>query len=482
MGSTENFHSKENIRENLPDWVKEQIRDWLNNLSQNVEETAEVKSETENQTQNLAVESFYSINGDQVEYNMDAVKSYLNSLKDQKWVNLNSKNTTAWIMAVQIALESNGYDVGTIDWFLWGWTKAGVERFQQENGLKVDWLPGKETISKLLNVLNWESNSENNPNNSENEVSDWDGENWKIDWSEESEQKQGKLEKDNSEYGIWKLWEMKIRIFTIQSLADLPKNYKWKDPEKYELNDPNTYPKVYKYKDVLFYSNGRCEYKWEMYNSSTIMERLKNGRYDKENYNDVRFVIDELKNRLWDSLKLKIDGKEYDIWVMQMWKKVKLFLDNKQYNFSEMFSVWDFLDKDWTFMTNYVQQVVLKEAEKKIIEQYKAEQVKSEFSKIISSKEYSFEDIFWDMEKTARYNNYFTEMDRAKKKIVFDKNGLVRKWLNIKFELDNDWSNKDYNKFDVHYSELTDRNGKFSEAKLKAFLKKKITGIVNKHF
>jgi hypothetical protein len=51
-----------------------------------------------------------------VEYDTDLVKKYLETKKDKTYTELlKSQNTSAWIMAVQIALSSVGYDVGKID-------------------------------------------------------------------------------------------------------------------------------------------------------------------------------------------------------------------------------------------------------------------------------------------------------------------------------------------------------------------------------
>jgi len=43
---------------------------------------------------------------------MEAVKNYLTTIKQKNWSDLTSKNSSAWIMAVQIALEERGIDVG----------------------------------------------------------------------------------------------------------------------------------------------------------------------------------------------------------------------------------------------------------------------------------------------------------------------------------------------------------------------------------
>ena len=102
--------SKENLKQQEISWVQQQVKEELNELTNNVED------------------SFYEKNNDEtVSYKMDIVKQYLSKLNDEvkdksvrdAWNFLISKkNTAAWIMAVQIALESLNnpdYDVGKID-------------------------------------------------------------------------------------------------------------------------------------------------------------------------------------------------------------------------------------------------------------------------------------------------------------------------------------------------------------------------------
>ena len=99
-----------NISDDSIETQLQQIKEELNGLTNNIED------------------SFYEKNADEtVSYKMDIVKQYLNKLKEEvngmsvkeAWQFLiNKKNTAAWIMAVQIALESLNnpkYDVGRID-------------------------------------------------------------------------------------------------------------------------------------------------------------------------------------------------------------------------------------------------------------------------------------------------------------------------------------------------------------------------------
>jgi hypothetical protein len=90
MGETINA-SNESSRDNVKEiaWVKQQTKDELNALTNNVED------------------NFYKKQADgTITYNLDLVKNYLNSIKEKGWNDLIKKNTSAWIMAVQIALES----------------------------------------------------------------------------------------------------------------------------------------------------------------------------------------------------------------------------------------------------------------------------------------------------------------------------------------------------------------------------------------
>jgi len=131
---------------------------------ENVNDTKErVKSQVDKELQQLTNEiwkNFYSINENwEVEYDLDLVKKYLETKKDKQYSELKSQNTSAWIMAVQIALSSVGYDVGKVDWILrnkWAKTSktvAQIIKFQKDNWLKPDGQPGSKTITKLLEKL-----------------------------------------------------------------------------------------------------------------------------------------------------------------------------------------------------------------------------------------------------------------------------------------------------------------------------------------
>ena len=100
-------------------------------------------------------ESFYTVDAqtNKVTYDFNTVKAYLESLKDKNRKELTSKNTWAWMMAVQIALEILWIDVWEIDGAYWPSTKKAVIEFQKSNELNPDWSPWKDTIKKLLEKL-----------------------------------------------------------------------------------------------------------------------------------------------------------------------------------------------------------------------------------------------------------------------------------------------------------------------------------------
>ena len=150
MGMIENGRSSaDNLKE--ISWVKENTK----------KELEAVKSEV---TSLDWKEWFYSIdtNTGEVVYDMQAVKDYLTWLKDRPYAGTKiTANSTPWIVAVQIALESlnkPGYDTGKIDGILWRETRDAVRKFQEDSGFTwkdLDGLPGPKTISKLLEALEW---------------------------------------------------------------------------------------------------------------------------------------------------------------------------------------------------------------------------------------------------------------------------------------------------------------------------------------
>ena len=132
-----------------------------------------VQQQVKAELQDLQKQSFYSTWEDgKVNYDMDAVKNYLTTIKQKNWSELTSKNSSAWIMAVQIALEERGIDVGKVDGIFGAGTRAAVRTFQEKNGITADGLPGSQTIAKLLE---WEDKQ-----------SEWEGE--KPKWGDKKKE------------------------------------------------------------------------------------------------------------------------------------------------------------------------------------------------------------------------------------------------------------------------------------------------------
>ena len=119
--------------------------------SSEIKEIDWVKQQVKAELLDLQKESFYSTwdNG-KVNYDMKAVTKYLTTIQEKNRSELTSKNSSAWIMAVQIALEKRGFDVGKVDGIFGAGTKAAVKKFQEKNKINADGLPGKQTIEKLL--------------------------------------------------------------------------------------------------------------------------------------------------------------------------------------------------------------------------------------------------------------------------------------------------------------------------------------------
>lgn len=126
-----------------------------------------VEQSTDKMDKQLSMEKdkfFYEINNNKAILKMDVVKTYLGKIKDKSWDELKSMNTAAWIMAVQIALRStqiwwethDRYWRIVIDGLLWSDTMEAVKKFQKDNNLKVDGLPGSETLNRICDILDWQ--------------------------------------------------------------------------------------------------------------------------------------------------------------------------------------------------------------------------------------------------------------------------------------------------------------------------------------
>ena len=92
--------------------------------------------------------------GNRVKYDVHTVKKYLQWLSEKPYGTTKvAGNSRVWISAVQIALETQGYDIGKIDWVLGKSTKECIKEFQSKNGLKWDGKPWPKTLKKLVDSL-----------------------------------------------------------------------------------------------------------------------------------------------------------------------------------------------------------------------------------------------------------------------------------------------------------------------------------------
>ena len=173
-----------------------------NETSPKFREIEWVSKQVKEELKRFNKEKFYEKNGDEIVYNMDTVKQYLWVLKEKKtWKELVSKNSSAMVMAVQIALYSQNYSFWSIDWILWERTKTAIRKFQSDNNIQVDtfWKSMPLTIEKILEVISKEDQVEipqeekkeaqeimdeknvwKKSNKWETSLSEWDLNNWRI--------------------------------------------------------------------------------------------------------------------------------------------------------------------------------------------------------------------------------------------------------------------------------------------------------------
>ena len=155
--------------------------------SSEIKEIDWVQQQVKTELQDLQKESFYTTWEDgKVNYDMEAVKNYLTTIKQKNWSELTSKNSSAWIMAVQIALEKRGIDVGKVDGIFGAGTRAAVRTFQEKNGITADGLPGPQTIAKLLEWEDKQSEWEDKKPEWEDEKKEWGDE--KKEWGDKKQE------------------------------------------------------------------------------------------------------------------------------------------------------------------------------------------------------------------------------------------------------------------------------------------------------
>lgn len=201
-----NFESSlDNVAEEL-DWVKKQIQKELADLQKDVQE-------------NQIKKSFFEKKENKVVYNMDLVKRYLQSSVQKDDFQVNS----AVVMAVQISLESKWYEVWKIDWLLknekWtlSMTEQAIRKFQKENWLRIDWVPWKDTIKKILEKL-WNISSTSKKIEKNNSK-----------WNDDLEKEIKEL--DIKQDDLIKLYALEIYRWNKYMSSDVEIKRKWYNPK-----------------------------------------------------------------------------------------------------------------------------------------------------------------------------------------------------------------------------------------------------------
>jgi len=133
---SDTINNSESTKENLHEIerVQKRVRQDLNSLEWNIKE-------------------FYTQAWETVKYNLDVAKTYLTSIKDD----FQKCNCVTGIMAVQILLESQNYNVGKIDWIVGKNTRQALKQFQEAHKddkykLTVDGIIGPKTVAALLEL------------------------------------------------------------------------------------------------------------------------------------------------------------------------------------------------------------------------------------------------------------------------------------------------------------------------------------------
>lgn len=466
MTVIENDHSSaDNL--NAIDWVQQQTQEELNKL-----------------TNDWRKNSFYEIKEDwNVMFSMDLVKQYLKSIKDKSWWELKEKNSWAWIIAVQIALESMWYDVGKIDWVFWGKTKEQVRKFQNANWLKADWFPWKDTINKICDVLDWK----------------WWSWNWN-NWSHENG------DTWNRNYTIEKIWNKKVKVKSINSVSELPDGYKWGDPENYDESNEDTYPTTYSLivdgKNYRFYSNGRCATPEWMKDTKDVVERLRTNSWSEEETTSNSWESWEyewnLANGFWNTLQSHMEEKFKDLLKLSDNTEIKMSsYKTISFRLSPMQVIWNwwdsvvpqvtmdprkFLTEDWSaFADERIQNIIIPDILKKLSDKKKTIVAYN----ALKWKKYDRKAIFSDTEFNALgpndqqlVKNYFNYFDDGTLEFNYDTPtdtayDISGDRANLKLRLDDDNGDEDWNKRNNNsnlifsWSEIVNDDFKLNEDNLK---------------
>ena len=273
--------------------------------SSEIKETDWVKQQVMAELQDLQKESFYTTWEDgKVNYDMDAVKNYLTTIKQKNWSELTSKNSSAWIMAVQIALEERGIDVGKVDGIFGAGTRAAVRTFQEKNGISADGLPGPQTIAKLLEWEDKKPEWEDKKPEWEDRKQEWGDK--KQEWGDEKQEWEDKKPEWGDEKQEWgdekQEWGDKQSEWGDKQSEWEDKKQEWEDKKKeWEGGKP----------------------KWEDENTETATETLEKMDLTKVNIDVLKKVYGETIDKNWKGFQetrkvIEIWGLKFKKWTEGM--------------------------------------------------------------------------------------------------------------------------------------------------------------------
>jgi len=134
---------------------KEQYESSDNNL----EMVKWVEKQISHELQNLNSELFFEKSWEKIIYNLNVVNDYLKTKEDKNWIDIIATNSSVYIMAIQIAMESIWIEMWKIDGVYWDKMKKWIMKFQRENWLRVDWVPGPKLLKKYFELIGKQKDS-----------------------------------------------------------------------------------------------------------------------------------------------------------------------------------------------------------------------------------------------------------------------------------------------------------------------------------
>lgn len=121
------------------------IENWIS-TKDNLREVNWIKDLNEKELKSLRLDSFYTIDEEKITWNVDTAKTYLQSIKDKP----EKRYGATSIMAIQILLESKGYEIEKIDGYRWDKTKKALKLLEENTYGQWDGLLWEKTINALL--------------------------------------------------------------------------------------------------------------------------------------------------------------------------------------------------------------------------------------------------------------------------------------------------------------------------------------------